>query len=32
MTEQANFSELRSKLSDWNLEAEEMLLNKMQIF
>jgi len=32
MSEQANFSELRSKLSDWNLEAEEMLLNKMQIF
>lgn len=32
MSEQANFSELRSKLSNWNLEAEEMLLNKMQIF
>ena len=32
MAEQANFSELRSKISNWDIEAEQMLLNKMQIF
>ena len=32
MTEQANFSELRNKISNWDLEAEEMLLNKLKIF
>ena len=32
MSEQANFSELRSKISNWDIEAEQMLLNKMQIF
>ena len=32
MVEQANFSELRNKISNWDLEAEEMLLNKIKIF
>ena len=32
MAEQANFSELRNKISNWDLEAEEMLINKMKIF
>ena len=32
MVEQANFSELRNKISNWNIEAEEMLINKMRIF
>ena len=32
MTEQANFSELRDKISNWDLEAEEMLINKLNIF
>ena len=32
MSEQANFSELRNKISNWDLEAEEMLINKMKIF
>ena len=32
MVEQANFSELRSKISNWDLDAEEMLLNKIKIF
>ena len=32
MTEQANFSELRNKISNWDLEAEEMLINKLNIF
>ena len=32
MTEQANFSELRNKINNWDLEAEEMLLKKVKIF
>ena len=32
MTEQANFSELRNKISNWDVEAEQMLLDKMKIF
>ena len=32
MSEQANFSELRSKISNWDLEAEQMLINKLNIF
>ena len=32
MTEQANFSELRNKISNWDLEAEQMLINKLNIF
>lgn len=32
MVEQANFSELRDKISNWDVDAEQMLLNKMQIF
>ena len=31
MTEQANFSELRNKISNWDVEAEQMLLDKMKI-
>ena len=32
MTEEANFSELRSKISNWDVEAEQMLINKLNIF
>ena len=32
MSEQANFSELRSKISNWDLDAEQMLLDKINIF
>ena len=32
MVEQANFSELRNKIANWDIEAEEMLINKMRIF
>ena len=30
--EQANFSELRSKIDSWDIAAEEILLQKMKIF
>ncbi len=32
MAEQANFSELRNKISNWDIEAEQMLINKINIF
>ena len=32
MSEQANFSELRSKISNWDLDAEQMLIDKINIF
>lgn len=32
MSEQANFSELRSKIANWDIEAEQMLINKLNIF
>ena len=32
MEESPNFSELRNKINNWDIEAEEMLLRKMKLF
>ena len=32
MAESPNFSELRDKINNWDIEAEEMLLRKMKLF
>ena len=32
MSESSNFSELKNKINNWDLEAEEMLLRKMKAF
>ena len=32
MAESPNFSELRNKINNWDIEAEEMLLRKMKLF